>query len=254
MYQNMTPVIDGPFFYIETQYGAWFWVFIAYSYLLNTASMVILILALIKNPRLNFNQALVIAFIVIPPVFANILYVFRLMPELAYIDWTGPAFAISAICITVATTRQRLLDYLPVARDRAIEMMNDGYVVLDGDMRIIDLNEAMQKILDLPAGKAIGNTFPEIISEQMNLQADEAATMEIALGKQRKKRYYRVHCSPLKEDARSDEGRILLFYDITASKQIERKLAFMATMTTDRLPNDCAGRPVQYLFQANVTI
>ena len=228
MYRETNLLIDGHFYYIEAQYGTWFWIFLAYSYVLIAAGMAILILAIVKKPLLKLSQKLIIAFIVIPPFIANVIYVFRLLPGF-YIDWTGPAFAISALCMTIAITNQRLLDFLPIARDMAIEMLSDGYVVLDGDSRILDLNEAMQTITGLSAEKAIGKKLPETISRQMNLQTGEASTIEIAVGKQRNKRYYSVHCSPRNKTAQNNEGMIVLFSDITKGKQIEKKLAAMAT-------------------------
>jgi len=229
MYQNVSMVIEGNFYSVEAQYGIWFWLFLSYSYLIIAVSVIILALGLFRYPHLQLNQVLIIVVIVILPVISGVIYVFRLLPSMAYVDWTGPAFAISAICMTYAITRQRLLDILPVARDLAIEMLRDGYVVLDRDSYILDLNGVMQTIVGIPARKAIGKKLPETISRQISLHPDEAAKNEISLNIQGKQRYYRVHCSPLKKTARKNEGNILLFYDITESKQFEYKLADMAT-------------------------
>jgi diguanylate cyclase (GGDEF)-like protein/PAS domain S-box-containing protein len=229
MYSNVTLAGDNTFSYVKADYGPWFWIFFAYDYLLVMVSVVLLIVKLFSYPRLYLHQVISIVIIIGAPITASLLYVFRAVPVLPYVDWSAPAFAISAIGMTYAIFRQRLLDILPVARDSAIEMLNDGYIVLDEQDCILDLNRTMQTIIGMPAADLIGKPLPDIILKQLNLNTSQAAKNEVSLAVQGELRYYRVHASPLKKTPEKKEGCILLFYDITENKQFEQKLTAMAT-------------------------
>lgn len=229
MYSNMNLACEDSFCFVEADYGPWFWVFIAYDYLLVMTSVVLLIVKLFSYPRLYLHQVISIIIIIGVPITASLLYVFRAVPVLPYVDWTAPAFAVSAMGMTYAIFRQRLLDVLPVARDSAIEMLNDGYAVLDEHDCILDLNRTMQTIIGLSAADLIGKPLPDIILKQLDRPYSQTDKNEISLAVKGELRYYRVHASPLKESPEKKEGCILLFYDITESKQFEQKLTAMAT-------------------------
>jgi diguanylate cyclase (GGDEF)-like protein/PAS domain S-box-containing protein len=125
--------------------------------------------------------------------------------------------------------QQRLLNLLPVARDSAIEIMSDGYLVLDSHNYILDLNKTMQSIMGLSAREAIGIQLPDTIARQLRPDDKHATKDEIDLNINGELRYYRVHYSPLSRSHKKSEGSILLFYDITQSKRFEQKLTDIAT-------------------------
>jgi len=225
MYQRFSLQTFGSVSYVTNEYGPWFWIFLTFVYLLIIASTIILIRGLLRRPHKNYRQTASIIIIVLFPIAANVLYVFRLLPSMPYVDWTGSAFAISSILMTYAIVRQRFLDVLPIARDTAIERMSDGYLVLDSENYILDLNNKMQSILGLSPGKAIGYPLPETLINQLNLKENNNDRVEIELNVEGENRYFRVNFSPLKQN----EGSVLLFYDITESKQFEHKLSDMAT-------------------------
>jgi diguanylate cyclase (GGDEF)-like protein/PAS domain S-box-containing protein len=229
MYSNVSLAFEDSFTFVRADYGPWFWVFATYDYLLVMISVILLIIKLFSYPRLYLYQIISIIIIIGAPLSASCLYVFRALPVLPYVDWSAPAFSISAIGMTYLIFRQRLLDVLPVARDSAIEMLSDGYVVLDEHGYILDINPAMQIIIGLPAAEIIGKQLPDIILKQLNQDNGQIVKNEISLAVKGELKYYRVHASPFKKSPDKNEGCILLFYDITESKQFEQKLTAMAT-------------------------
>jgi diguanylate cyclase (GGDEF)-like protein/PAS domain S-box-containing protein len=229
MYTSFTVAQQGTFTFVRADYGPWFWVSVVYSYLLVLIAVVLMIIKLFSYPRLFLHQIISIIVIIGAPITASMLYVFRALPVLPYVDWSAPAFSISAIGMTYAIFRQHLLDVLPIARDSAIELLNDGYVVLDAQNYIMDLNQTMQIIIGQSAAEVIGKRMPDIILKQLNHNESQIVKNEISLAVKGELRYYRVHASPLKKSSDKNEGCILLFYDITDSKQFEQKLTAMAT-------------------------
>jgi diguanylate cyclase (GGDEF)-like protein/PAS domain S-box-containing protein len=229
MYQDPKIVVIDHFNVIETKYGIWFWVFVSYQYLINILSTVIMVRGLFRHGHCRYDEALIIGPMILMPFIANIVYVFRLFSPLPYVDWTGSAFSITAICMTVAISRQRLLSVIPVARNSTIEMMNDGYLVIDEDNYIIDLNRTMQTIIGISPREATDKKLTDFMPGIINLNGNTSTKQEILLNVQGEERYYRVHLSPLNKSKRKNKGNILLFYDITESKLVERKLADIAT-------------------------
>ena len=51
------------------------------------------------------------------------------------------------MAITLALFRYRLLDIVPVARDALVENMSDGILVLDAKNRVVDVNPAVQDLM-----------------------------------------------------------------------------------------------------------
>ena len=78
----------------------------------------------------------------------------------------GPVdVASNFICLIyfVALFHFRLFNVVPVARNRAIEQMRDGMLVLDAETRIADLNRAAQEILGVTRSKAVGGQVAQVL-------------------------------------------------------------------------------------------
>jgi len=57
----------------------------------------------------------------------------------------------------------RLFEVVPVARNRVIEQMRDGMLVLDAQTRIADLNGAAQELLCIARSKVIGREITQVL-------------------------------------------------------------------------------------------
>lgn len=78
----------------------------------------------------------------------------------AGIDLTPHFAAIAAGAVFFGTVRYPVFDVTPLARDRIVERLRDPIVVLDGDDRVIEANEAAKHWLGLPDSVA-GDTVEE---------------------------------------------------------------------------------------------
>ena len=70
------------------------------------------------------------------------------------------------ICLIyfVALFHFRLFNVVPVARNRAIEQMRDGMLVLDAETRIADLNRAAQELIGVARSKVIGRKAAQVFT------------------------------------------------------------------------------------------
>ncbi|WP_460691605.1 sensor histidine kinase [Natronobiforma cellulositropha] len=140
--------------------GTWFWVYLAYVYVLMATAIFWITRFARRNWTIYRDQAITIVVAAIVPWFVNGLYVL----EVTTVDYTAFGLSISAVAFVWAMYRYDLLDLVPIARERIIEEMRDGVLVLDIEDRIVDLNEAALPVLDADSetsvlGKAVVSTL-----------------------------------------------------------------------------------------------
>jgi PAS domain S-box-containing protein len=125
----------------------------------------------------------------------------------------------------VALFHFRMFEVVPVARNRVIEQMRDGMLVLDAQTRIADLNGAAQELLGVARSKVIGQEITQVLGANPNLVElvrNPAATEdEVWLGEGR---CYRVHISPLVNRRGFELGKLILFYNTSEEKRAQKQL------------------------------
>jgi PAS domain S-box-containing protein len=230
-YSDVRLDTSGPLSVLDLTYGVWFWVDVAYSYLLILLGTLMLLQAFIRSPRLYRRQVgalLIGAFI---PWVAEVLLISDLSP-FAPLDLTPFAFVLTGLVFAWGLFRLRLLDIVPVARDAVIEGMSDGVIVLDAQNRIVDLNPAAGQIIGRPASEAIGQPInvtglglwivdlevQGFHSEIVRLSAhDEVHIPQSA-------RTFDLRSSPLHDRRGHLAGRLVVLRDITERVQTEEAL------------------------------
>jgi PAS domain S-box-containing protein len=223
---------SGSFAALTTTFGTWYWIDIAYSYLLLLLGAILLFMliqALMRSAHLYVGQAGALLLAMLAPWLGNALTSFGLNP-FPKLDLTPFAFTISGLAVAWSLFRFRLLDLLPVAREAVIESMHDAVIVLDERDRIVDLNPAAQRLAHRTASGAVGRPFSQVFAAWPTL-VDRARAMsdayaEIVLEEAAGLRTFGLRISPLsRRNAHlAVAGRLLVLTDITAHKQAERVL------------------------------
>src|SRR6266487_3780353 len=223
---------SGSFAALEVTYGAWYWINIAYSYLLLFVGAILigmLIQSLVRSARLYLGQAVALLIAVIAPWVGNALTIFGLNP-FPKLDLTPFAFTVTGVAMASCIFLFRLLDIIPVAREAVIESMSDAVIVLDEQNRIVDLNPAAQRLAVCTASKAVGQPFsqvfaawPELVERYRDVTEADA---EVVLGEGEALRYFDLSISPLyrRNGHFAVAGRLIVLNDITEHKQAERSL------------------------------
>ena len=219
---------------LNVTYGAWFWVHTVFSYALITIGAVLVFRAVLRLRTIFRRQLATLIVAALLPWTGNALYILRLDP-LYPLDLSPFGFAVSALLLTWCLIRFRLLDLVPIAHSTVISSIRDGVLVLDSQDRIIDLNPAAQRILQIVWPESIGRTIPEAIHQpavarQWNTQANEP--FEIQLGPPAASCLYEVHISPLVEGQDPLIGQVVLMYDITERRHAEKIRHFLDEANT----------------------
>jgi PAS domain S-box-containing protein len=196
--------------------GIGYFVATLYNNLLLLIGSVILLRQFNYAQRPFRKQIMTMLVVVAIPWLISLLYLFEVFPPTLP---AGPiAFALIGWVLAWNLQRHRLLDIVPVARDRLVEQMRNAVLVLDTDRRLIDVNPAGQDLLgnrDVAwVGQSVGSILPKAVLSRLSANPTEHDT-SVTLDHKGDRRWYDVHISPLHRNANHVEGWILSFYDVT---------------------------------------
>lgn len=218
MYTQVGLVPTEGFVVLQLAHGTYFWIHALYSYTLMMWGMVLLLRALIRSPRIYQGQVATSLAGMLMPWAANAIYLAGLSP-FPFLDLTPFAFVLMNIALFWGLYRFHLMDVVPVARDRVIEEMQDGVIVLDADNRIVDVNPAARYIVEKfdagMIGRPVGEALPGIFDIQLQ---SSTSTVEIELTHKDRRQVYEVRMSALYDRQDRLTSRILLLHEITTLK------------------------------------
>jgi PAS domain S-box-containing protein len=218
---------QGGFLILASENGPWFWIHTAYTYILIALGLFLIVRTLLRWPAQYRAQMALILLATLTPLIANVVTIFQIFS--IQIDLTPFSFAVTGLGLAYALFHHRLLDIAPIARDLIISGMKDGMIVLDASRRVVDINQAAQKILD-PHGikQPIGKPLAEILVQWPGLveryRGVSETENEITLGEGEQKRWYELSLFTLKDENKLTLGQVVTMRDITARKLAEEKL------------------------------
>lgn len=202
--------------------GPWFWLNIAYSYLLVLISFVILIRFAHSSGSLHRKQvSLILAGSLIPWV-SSVISVLNISP-VPDLDLTPFAFTLTGIAFAYALFRLNLLNIVPVARDALVEIMSDGFFVVDLENKVVDINLAAQELLGLSKlsiGKNAEELFrntPDLVELYKNVREGQFEFFTEFYGQ----RHLDMRVVTLYDNKNKPTGRLYIFRDITKRKTVE---------------------------------
>jgi len=222
-------MMDGDITYVDSVYGTGFWLHAGYSYLLILAGTILMLQSLIKSPGLYRGQIATILIGIFAPWISNAVYLSGNSPLPPWVDITPFAFAVMGAAMGWSMYRFRLMDIVPVARDKVFEGMSDVVMVLDSKYRLVDVNSAALKILEMPEDKVIGQPITDVIELNKHLLKqywdveETQAEIDVKVDDGRTLTF-EMQISALRNRSGELTGRIVMLHDITALKQTNREL------------------------------
>lgn len=194
-----------------------------YGSLLSLVTLALLINLFIRSPLQRWPVALIF----LNMLGSRILYFFNVAGLNPVKPFDPVNLATNFICLIyfIALFRFRLFDVVPVARNRAIEQMRDGMLVLDADNRIADLNLTAQALIGAAKSKVIGRKAQKELRDHSDL-------LELALNPSATSgeiwwdtiHCYQVHISPLVSRNNYGLGKLILLSDVSEQKRTQKQL------------------------------
>lgn len=217
---------SGPFPLLDIDPGPWYQIHTIIFYGL----VIVAYWALIDNMRhtrkvfVRQNRLLVIGTLV--PLLVNFGYIFFDWRPYGHLDLTPFAFLFTSFIIAVGLLRFGLFDISQTARSKVISDLSDGVVVIDAFQRIIDYNQAFEKLLAAQQADLIGVEIVSFFPKDKfpsDLLSDEVLSNE-ALILQVKERHFEVSITGLYEKGKVLNGAALIFKDVSSRVQAQAEL------------------------------
>jgi len=168
-YRNLEIDYSGSFPTLKITPGIAYYIFTFYFYILLAIGNYLLIKKFSKSDSVYRKQNRVIIIAALLPWLANFSYQIGLRPVIN-LDLTPFAFLVTVVMIFIAIYRFELFDILPIAREKVLELMQDAFIVLDEQQRIIDYNSAFTKYSSsFKSGELTGKTIKDVLPNQYQL-------------------------------------------------------------------------------------
>ena len=213
----------------DTVYGPYMVIHNIYSYILLGLGIIYILKFSIKNSGFFSKQSLLIVLGVSVPVIVNILGTFKIIPMSIYV--TPITFTITIICCAIAIFKFQFLNVTPIALQKIVDRISDGYVVLDDNNVITDFNKTFLDIFKLSSDDIRSKNFIKLLqSKEVNRQAivkidksiEKANETETTVSFEQHfseiKKYFKIEITPINSDNTS-LGTLFLFKDITQHKE-----------------------------------
>lgn len=222
----------GPFPMLANTHAPMFWFYAFYSYGLIAVSAVVIIKHFIKSNVFFRKQLGVILAAMAFPFCGNIIYNFGLSP-IPNMDLTALAFNFTGLALAWGFFRYRLYDVIPIARDEVFKGLQDGVIVFDGDDQLIDFNPAAISIFDLhQVGLLIGRkasvVFEKYEALVKHINQPDRESLEVPVKSAGINKTYDLKMNIFSDHKGKTVGKILVFRDITARKELESELQRLA--------------------------
>lgn len=203
------------------------WANIIYSYFLVGVAFILLARAVIRSKGLYRQQYLTILLGMGITWMGSLIFTlgFNILPNA---DNTPFFFTLTGLVFAFALLRLRLLEIVPIARDRLVDNMHDGVMVVDNHNRLVDFNPAARNAIpELKIGEPAGNFLKATTLLARNIpQLDEVHT-EVTLART-PPTYLDVRISPLFDRQRQPIGKLIVWRDITQLKLMQLELKDLA--------------------------
>ena len=213
----------------ENVYGNLFYIHAIYTFVLYLITFYILIKYSVKNSGLFSKQALLIIIGCIISVTVNLLGFFTIVPMSIYV--TPVTFALTSIFITLALSKFDFLKVAPIALQRIVDRMSDGYIIVNGDNYITDFNKTFLDLFSLKPSEVrnvyIGDLLDRLSNSKnknedfLNLISstkNNNNTVNIERHFTQIKKYFNIEINSIR-NKNSYLGTLILFKDITQHKE-----------------------------------
>ena len=213
----------------EMVYGSYFYIHSIYTYGLLLVSIGIMINASLKNSGSFSKQTILIIIGTMFPILVNLAGTFKIWN--INVCLTPISFSIAVIFYTFAILKFNFLKITPIALQKIVDRISDGYVVLDEENTITDFNKTFLDMFNLKPENIRSKNFIRFLNNrkvskksivritksiQKANETDETISFEQHFSEIKK--YFKIEITPIKSDNNS-LGILFLLKDITQHKE-----------------------------------
>jgi|AntDeeMinimDraft_6_1070357.scaffolds.fasta_scaffold00141_14 hypothetical protein len=225
LYTTLEPATAGAI-PITYEFGPAVVLYLGYAYAVNAATTAMILKFLYRSRAVYRGQSFVLLGAAVAPWLAHGIYLL----DLVAIDLMPIGGITSGILFTVAVVRYRLLDLMPIARDRVFDSVSDAIFVIDDTDRLIDINPEGHRLLDRvgdDTASPIGRPFQPLFAGTEFCDHYETLTdggERTAVRATIDSSHFLLTGTPIDDDRNQHVGWLLIARDITDRTNRESKL------------------------------
>jgi len=221
VWTSIGPSLEMPEILVYT-HGPLYWMLVTYGLVLVTYASVVLIRYVGKRHGFSRGQSISLQAALLIPLLGQAIYSF--VP--GWFVWFDSAMAIGVSGAVLAFTllRFQLLDVVPAGRDKLVEQMPEGVLVIDSAGLIADINPAAATLLRLDRS-AVGKRAADVFGAWQGLEepfAGGSATPILFTAVSPWDAHLAVKVWSLRDERGLAVGRVALITDLSGQIEAER--------------------------------
>ena len=225
----------------EAVYGAYYYFHSVYSYGCIVVGIVMMLVASTRSSGIFSIQSLLVMGGVLITLILNVMYSFG-VGHLPF-SISMVAFTFTMICFAIAFLRYRFTTTLPITLRQVVDLISDGYLVVDGSLNILAYNRALLRLFPEPVDISLGMDLHSFFGKYfVDASCDDFLELQASAVERQETVSAEWHilgdacvCAEITPVMRNNAhiGSIMLLRDITQSK-----LLIEATQAASRAKGD----------------
>lgn len=213
----------------ETVFGNYFYIHNIYTLALYFIGLIYLIKYSIKNSGIFSKQAILIIVAALLPITINLLGSFQIISVSIYL--TPMCFSFTVLLCAVAIFKFQFLGVTPIALQKIVDRISDGYVVLNEYYIITDFNKTFldvfklkpedlrsKKFIKFLSDRKINEKTVEKIKRELKKANKTGQTISFEQHFEKINKYFKIEITPINSENNS-LGTLFLLKDITQHKK-----------------------------------
>jgi PAS domain S-box-containing protein len=217
-------IVNRTMFISPTDANLWYWIFVAYSYLLMGLGCFFFIQLLVRSKGIYRWQSVSVVFAGFLTLLGTFLD-FLVLSPLPPFSATAVGITIGSLTVALFLPTLRRRDLLTISRRAIIDSFSDGIVVVDADNRIVDMNPVAEQLIGVRTLQAIGMSLDPLLPKPKSASPDSAGSgNEITLKTGGSDRVYDLRISTIQDWQGRVAGKSIGLHDITNLKLAEEQV------------------------------
>lgn len=216
--------------------GPWMGVHLIYAYTCSLLALALITLEIGRNRALFRRRAVILVAGLLIASLSAVPNLHGLLPP-PHFDWTVLGLCAQSVLWTWALARNpSTFDFMPIARDAVLELIDDAILAVDHRRRVIDANRAARQLFahvgDLtgtPLARVVGRDGTPLTRQLTLAETPQEVSLDGRVYEARSK-----HLQPLPGHK---AGRVIVLHDITTHKQLVDDLDSFARAVAHDLRN-----------------
>jgi diguanylate cyclase (GGDEF)-like protein/PAS domain S-box-containing protein len=220
--------VVGPDTFYTGQPGPLYWALLAVLYAYVAVGLFVIMRVSLHSVGVRRTQAAILLVGWAFPVATSVAFQFGIRP-LGIFDATPVAFIITAAVWFVALLRGRLLNIVPLARNEIVQQMDEGFIVVDAEDRIVDTNLAAERLAHVTAKQVRGKEAAAILGNFQGAVATlhshgDACSVLAPVSVDGDLRHISLEVRSLGVGLGDSEAHLVTLHDVTDLKRSEQRL------------------------------